>query len=249
MTSALDGIRVVLLDIEGTTTPIAFVHERLFSYARAHLEAFLRAEWTAPAVQQTATQLAGEYAQDRGAPGLPPWRDASPDDTRESVSAYVRWLMDRDRKSPGLKALQGLIWHSAYSSGELHGEVYDDVPRAIARWRDQGLRIAIYSSGSELAQRLLFASTTYGDLTSRIHAFFDTAVGAKTDADSYRRIATALECDIAEILFVSDVTAELSAAELAGCAVMLCIRSGNRPQPGADRFAQLGSFDALTFNR
>ena len=37
------GIRVVLLDIEGTTTPIAFVHDVLFPFARAHLAAFLRA--------------------------------------------------------------------------------------------------------------------------------------------------------------------------------------------------------------
>jgi enolase-phosphatase E1 len=245
VTSALDGIRVVLLDIEGTTTPIAFVHQTLFSHARAHLDSFLHGHWGVPEVDQIAAQLAGEHAQDRGADGLPPWRADGPEQTRESAAAYVRWLMDRDRKSPGLKALQGLIWQSAYSAGELKGEVFDDVPRALARWHDQGLRVAIYSSGSELAQRLLFASTAYGDLTSRIDAFFDTAVGAKQDMTSYQRISAALDCEPAEILFLSDVAAELTAAESAGCAVMLCIRSGNAPQPDADRFAQLGSFDAL----
>lgn len=244
--SALDGIRVVLLDIEGTTTPIAFVHDRLFAHARAHLDSFLRSNWTGSDVQQVTAQLAEEYSRDRGAAGLPAWSGATPDDTRESVAAYARWLMDRDRKSPGLKALQGLIWQSAYSAGELHGEVFDDVPRAMARWRKDGLRIAIYSSGSELAQRLLFASTTHGDLTPQIDAFFDTAVGGKKDEESYRRIAGALGCETSELLFLSDVTAELAAAEAAGCAVMLCVRSGNPSQPDADRYAQLGNFDALT---
>ena len=243
--SALDGIRVVLLDIEGTTTPIAFVHERLFSHARSHLDSFLLANWTTADVQQIAAQLKAEYSQDEKAEGLPLWRDLTADQARDSVASYVRWLMDRDRKSPGLKALQGLIWQSAYSAGELKGEVFDDVPRALARWRDQDLRVAIYSSGSALAQRLLFASTCYGDLTPQISAFFDTSVGAKRDSGSYQRIAAALDCEPAELLFVSDITAELQAAETAGCAVMLCIRSGNAPQPGADRFPQLGNFDPL----
>lgn len=241
-------MRVVLLDIEGTTTPIAFVHERLFSHARSHLDSYLRAKWMTPEVQHIVAHLKAEHAGDRDAGDLPVWRDLTPDQSRESAAAYVRWLMDRDRKSPALKALQGLIWQHAYAAGELKGEVFDDVPRALARWGDQGLRVAIYSSGSELAQRLLFGSTIHGDLTPRISRFFDTAVGAKTDPVSYTRIATVLECDPGEMLFVSDVTAELAAAEAAGCVAMLCIRSGNAPQPNADRFAQLGSFDALTIN-
>lgn len=245
MTSALDGIRVVLLDIEGTTTPIAFVHERLFGYVRSHLDAFLAANWSAPAVEQAVKNLADEYPRDRDATGLPAWRTDTPGNAQKSVAAYAGWLMELDRKSPGLKALQGLIWQDAYLAGELRGEVFSDVPHAMMKWHEQGLRIAIYSSGSALAQRLLFASTSTGDLTTLIDAFFDTAVGGKKNAESYRAIATSLGCKTGEILFLSDVTAELSAAEQAGCSVMLCIRSGNAPQPDADRFAQLGTFEVL----
>jgi enolase-phosphatase E1 len=245
VTSALDGIQVVLLDIEGTTTPIAFVHQKLFSHVRAHLDSFLQGHWTSPEVQQISTQLEGEYSRDRGAAGLPQWPLSDPSQTRESLAHYVRWLMDRDRKSPGLKALQGLIWQNAYSAGELKGEVFDDVPRAMARWHERGLRVAIYSSGSELAQRLLFASTPQGDLTSRIDAFFDTAVGGKREAASYARISQSLDCQPSDILFISDVTAELAAAEEAGCLVMLCVRPGNPSQPDADRYAQVGGFDAI----
>ena len=247
MTSALDGIRVVLLDIEGTTTPIAFVHERLFSHARAHIKSFLATHFTTPDVAAALAALTKEYASDRSsnAAGLPVWRDDSTEATQESLVAYVEWLMDRDRKSPGLKALQGLVWQHAYKAGELRGDVFDDVPRAFARWRQAGLRIAIYSSGSELAQRLLFGSTTFGDLTSQIGGFFDTGVGAKKEAASYARIAEALGCATDEMLFVSDVTPELAAAQSAGCPVMLCMRPGNALQPDADRYPQIGSFDAI----
>lgn len=244
MASALDGIRVVLLDIEGTTTPIAFVHERLFGYVRTRLDSFLSLYWDERAVEEVVSDLAKEHGLDLGA-GAPPWMAESRGQARESVAAYARWLMDRDRKSPALKELQGLIWHNAYLTGELRGEVFADVPRALAAWRSQGLQVAIYSSGSVLAQRLLFSSTPTGDLTKQIDAFFDTAVGGKKESDSYRAIASALGCETGEILFLSDVTAELTAAQGAGCAVMLCIRSGNPPQPDADRFPQFGSLDAV----
>jgi len=242
---ALAGVRVILLDIEGTTTPIAFVHQHLFSHARDHVDPYLLDHFDTPVVQDVIRRLAAEHQADQSAVALPPWRDSTPGELRTSVSAYVRWLMDRDRKSPGLKLLQGVIWENGYRAGELHGEVYDDVPRAVKRWRGAGIDVAIYSSGSELAQRLLFASTKYGDFTPLMAGFFDTGVGAKIAAESYRRIATTLSRSTGELLFVSDVTAELAAAAEAGCAVRLCVRPGNIPQPDAARYEQIWSFDEL----
>ena len=153
--------------------------------------------------------------------------------------------MDRDRKSPGLKLLQGLIWEAGYRAGELRGQVYPDVPPAIRRWRAAGLRVAIYSSGSELAQRRLFESTEHGDLTPLLSGFFDTGVGAKVASDSYARIAAALDVPPAAILFVSDVTRELTAAREAGLQVVLSIRPGNSAQPGSEAFERIESFDEL----
>jgi len=247
VSNALEGIRVILLDIEGTTTPVAFVHQRLFSHARAHLDRYLADHFQTPAVRAIVGQLASEHQPDRDHAGADPpaWRDDTGDAERASVAAYAQWLMDRDRKSPGLKALQGLIWQAAYEARDLRGEVYEDVPRAMTRWREAGIRVAIYSSGSELAQRLLFGSTPFGDLTPHITAFFDTAVGAKTSADSYRRIASALECPAPSLLFLSDIEAELSAAVEAGCRVRLCMRPGH-PLPSDGRpFGSIRSFDEV----
>ena len=245
MSPAPPGVRVVLLDIEGTTTPIAFVHDRLFTFARAHLDRYLSEHWATPAVRDAISRLTSERAADREAADLPPWHDTTPAELRASLGAYARWLMDRDRKSPGLKLLQGVIWDEGYQAGELHGEVFDDVPRALERWRRDSLEIAIYSSGSELAQRLLFSSTQHGDLTALISGFFDTAVGAKTAADSYRRIGRILKRQPSEMIFVSDLTAELTAAGDAGCETRLCVRPGNPQQPGADRFDQIRSLDDI----
>jgi enolase-phosphatase E1 len=245
VTLAPEGVRVILLDIEGTTTPIAFVHARLFSYAREHLNQYLDIHFANTAVRDAIRRLAAERDAEPDT-GAPPWRDASPAAVRASALAYAQWLMDRDRKSPGLKMLQGLVWEEGYQAGELRGEVFDDVPRAIARWRDRGLVVAIYSSGSELAQRGLFGSTPAGDLTPLIARFFDTAVGPKGQPGSYRHIAAALGVPARAVLFVSDVTAELVAARAAGCATRLCVRQGNPPQPDAADFEQIQSFDELT---
>ena len=184
------GVRAVLLDIEGTTTPIAFVHEVLFPFARARLDGWLTAAAGSGDLAAITTQLASEHAEDlsRGEP-VPEWRREGPAELRASVEAYSAWLMDRDRKSPGLKRLQGLIWEDGYQAGVLRGEVFPDVPPALRRWRAAGITTAIYSSGSELAQRRLFQSTPEGDLTPLIVGFFDTAVGSKRDPASYRRIA------------------------------------------------------------
>jgi enolase-phosphatase E1 len=244
VTGTPEGVRVILLDIEGTTTPIAFVHTRLFSYARERLGRYLDAHFLDATVQDAVRRLASERAEERE-PAAPVWRDTSPDALRASVTAYALWLMDRDRKSPGLKLLQGVIWEEGYDAGELRGEVFGDVVPSIARWRARGIKVAIYSSGSELAQRRLFESTASGDLTSSISGFFDTRVGPKVQPDSYRHIAAALNVPAGSVLFVSDVTAELAAAREAGCATRLCVRPGNAPQPDASEFVTIKSFDEL----
>lgn len=240
------GVRAILLDIEGTTTPIAFVHETLFPFARRHLADFLQAERDTPALHELAQRLAAERAAEaRRGEQPPPWRTDSPDAQLASLAAYVGWLMDRDRKSPGLKELQGLIWERGYQAGTLRGEVFADVAPAMRRWRAAGLDIAIYSSGSELAQRRLFESTASGDLTPLIAAFFDTRVGPKTSEDSYAHIAAALRLAPAEVLFVSDVAAELQAARAAGFQVVLSVRPGNAPQPAVEGARTVHSFDEI----
>ena len=142
--------------------------------------------------------------------------------------------MEQDRKSTGLKSLQGKIWDEGYRAGDLRGEVYPDVPPALLRWRRQGIDIAIFSSGSIQGQRSLFTNTTAGDLTPFIRAYFDTTTGPKHTPDSYARIAAALERSPSEVLFLSDIGAELDAALAAGMQTALCVRTpGSSPPTGA----------------
>jgi enolase-phosphatase E1 len=243
---ALRDVRVVLVDIEGTTTPISFVHDVLFPFARRHLAAWCRHYAGTDAYREVLTRLAIEHAADRarGEP-VPAWEAGSAIDHDRSLRAYVIWLMDRDRKSPGLKLLQGLIWEQGYQAGTLSGDVFPDVAPAMRRWRDLGVVTAVYSSGSELAQRRLFTSTPYGDLTPLIGGFFDTTVGAKQAPESYARIASTLEWAPGRILFVSDVTAELNAASRAGCQTVLSVRPGNSLQPDSGLYPQVRSFDEI----
>jgi enolase-phosphatase E1 len=205
----------VLLDIEGTTTPIDFVYQILFPFARQRMAAFLSSQWNDAGVSSDVAQLGREHQAEKGAPLGPSAKDAT---------RYALELMDQDRKSTGLKGLQGRIWEDGYAQGLLHGVVYDDVPRAFARWRARGVRIAIFSSGSVLAQKLIFGHSTAGDLGRDIVGYFDTTTGPKREAESYRRIAAALNVAPADVLFYSDVVAELDAARAAGMQTALAAR-------------------------
>lgn len=226
-------IRAILLDIEGTTTPIAFVHEVLFAYARAHVKEFLANN--AREVRADVARLSKEQARDVRNNEQPPLQ----------IDEYVKWLIARDRKSTGLKSLQGKIWRQGYLNGSLKSQVYADVAPAFARWRAQGLTINIFSSGSVLAQQLLFAHTDAGDLTNFIDQYFDTNVGKKGEAASYREIAATLTLSAEEVLFISDVVAELDAATEAGMETLLSIRPGNQPQHHAERYKTIHTFAEL----
>jgi enolase-phosphatase E1 len=237
------GIRLVLLDIEGTTTPIAFVHDVLFPFVRARVRGWLSERIasdpeTIAIVQELRQEYANEDATQRRSSGrLPEW-------DLDAVVARVYALMDQDRKSHALKELQGRMWQQGYASGELKSDVYADVPPALARWTGAGLAVGIFSSGSVLAQQLLFAHSNAGDLTPYLRWHFDTAVGAKVAAGSYRRIAAAVGVDAGDILFVSDVVRELDAARGAGMQTRLCIRPpAARLETGGH--AAIASFDEL----
>lgn len=234
------NIRNILLDIEGTTTPIDFVYQVLFPFARRRIDNYLSEHWSEEYVQHDLTLLREEHAADsQQGLNLPSHKTEL-----ESLTGYIHWLMDRDRKSTPLKLLQGKIWQEGYESGELQGQLFDDVPIALNRWRQEGKQTYIYSSGSVLAQKLLFAHTTAGDLTSLLSGYFDTAIGVKTEVGSYRRIAASIQQSAETILFVSDVVAELNAASETGMQCALSLRPGNHPQP-ANPFQSINSFDEL----
>jgi enolase-phosphatase E1 len=236
---------MILLDIEGTTTPIAFVTQVLVPYAREHLRSYLYRHGDSAQYLPLLESFRREHEVDEkaGEPVLP-W-SAPGADSRPAVKAYAEWLMDRDRKSPALKELQGYIWEEGYQKGHLVGQVYEDVPRALERWRREGVRLGIFSSGAVAAQRWLFRCSSAGDLSPLIHWYFDTHTGAKKDPDSYRRIAEEVGELPPDILFVSDLVSELDAARAAGMGTILSLRPGNIPQPPHD-YRIVKSFDEIT---
>ena len=216
-----------LLDIEGTTTPISFVADTLFPLARAGVATFIEAHRDRPDVVQILTELRRAWdAEERAARQPRAW----PPGTRSAAGEYAVWLMRQDRKLTPLKMLQGLIWEQSYRDGRLVAPVYEDVKPALERWAARGCHAAIYSSGSVLAQRLLFRHTTAGDLTPLIGSLFDTTVGSKRDASSYALIASSLQRDPCDVLFVSDCVAELDAARSAGLNTALCVREEAFPE-------------------
>ena len=190
------------------------------------LEQFLLEHGSEPGIREDIDALRAQHQADAAAESNPPpWVDDSLGAELASAAAYGAWLIDRDSKCPALKSLQGKIWQEGYRKGELHGEVYPDVPPALDRWSRQGKIICIFSSGSVLAQKLLFGSTSAGDLTGFLRAYFDTTTGPKNAPGSYLRIAKTLALKAPDILFISDVAKELDAARDAGMQTALCVRT------------------------
>ena len=218
-------IRVILLDIEGTTTPVDFVYQTLFPYASRKLESFLREHTQDLEIRSLIQDLRTQHEVDeRNGLDSPGWLDQTEEAGLLSSVAYGKWLIARDSKCTPLKSLQGKIWQQGFISGELHGEVFPDVPVAFERWRRQKKIICIYSSGSVLAQQLLFRTTASGDLTQYISVFFDTRVGAKTAVESYKKIAASFSYATHQFLFISDAVNEIEAAQSAGMQAILCER-------------------------
>ena len=237
-------IRVILLDIEGTTTPIEFVYQTLFPYAGRKLESFLREHAQDPEIQSLIQGLRAQHDLDKRNGLEPPgWLDNTEEAQLGSSVAYGQWLIARDSKCTPLKSLQGKIWQQGFAGGELHGEVFPDVPIAFERWRRQKKIIGIYSSGSVLAQQLLFRTTSSGDLTFYISAFFDTRVGAKTEGASYKKIAASFSFTPNQFLFISDAVKEIEAARSAGMQAILCERDGRASSSSTERVIR--NFDGV----
>ena len=208
--------RAILTDIEGTTSSISFVKDVLFPYARRALPGFVKAHGDEPAVRKWLDAVAAENG------GV--CRD-------EMIVEVLQGWIDQDRKHTALKALQGMIWANGYGNADFTAHVYPDAVPALRAWHADGLSLHVYSSGSVPAQRLFFGHSDAGDVTGLFSSWFDTEVGGKREAESYRRIAAAIGHPAGEILFLSDVVEELDAAREAGLETVLVDRIEDYPQP------------------
>lgn len=250
--------KYVLLDIEGTTTPITFVKDIMFPYAAANVEQYLKASWGTIVTISDVTALHNQYLHDLksgefASQGMPCWNhfviDGLVDEaTVKETVLYVHWCIEGDRKIKSLKDLQGRIWRSGFESGAMKSEIYADVPVFLDRMMEQGVKVCVYSSGSREAQKLLFGYSVYGNLRPYFTCYFDTSVGNKRVTESYREITLSLNVDDAsEILFVTDVFEEASAAASAGMHVVISVRPGTAPLPDSQPFPfkRVTSFDEI----
>lgn len=246
----------VLLDIEGTTTPITFVKDVLFPYIREHLEEHLSAHWEEDECKQDVLLLKKQMEEDhrlqRSCPvaSVDPAVQTDEEKAIREVVDNVLWQMAADRKSTALKRLQGHMWRTAYSSGRIRGQLYQDVVPSIRTWRESGLKVFIYSSGSVEAQKLLFGFSEEGNLLELLDGHFDTTVGMKVDSRSYRTITETLGLRPQEVTFLTDVSREAQAAEEAGLNVVLVVRPGNLELSEEERlhYDLITSFSQLTLS-
>ena len=198
-------MKYIVMDIEGTTTAISFVHEVLFPFARTRMKDFVEWNLNDDDVQTCLNDVAQTIQEEEG----------KTSSTNEQIEALIKWI-DNDRKHGALKMLQGMIWKEGFEDGSLKGHFYDDVPVNLKKWKAAGYTLGVYSSGSVQAQKLIYKYSCFGDMTDLLSFYFDTAIGHKREVSSYQNIIHKLGGDPSEYLFLSDVYQELDAAQQAG---------------------------------
>ncbi|TNF33677.1 MAG: acireductone synthase [Gammaproteobacteria bacterium] len=209
-------VRAILTDIEGTTSSISFVKEVLFPYAAHYLPAYVREHADEPVVAEQLQAVRVAIKEPEA-------------DTDRVIAVLLNWIRE-DRKATPLKTLQGMVWKHGYQSGAYQAHVYPDAAQKLREWHAQGLPIYIYSSGSIAAQKLFFKYSGAGDLTPLFSGYFDTTTGPKQEQASYAAIVQAIGLPAQEILFLSDVAAELDAAKAAGLQTCWLVRPQDNPQ-------------------
>jgi enolase-phosphatase E1 len=223
-------IRAILTDIEGTTSSISFVHDVLFSYARQRMAEYVRSHAHEPPVAACLQAVRDEAGQEL--------------DVEQIIAQLLQWI-DEDKKITPLKALQGMIWAAGYEQGDFTGHMYEDAVQCLRQWHQQGIALYVFSSGSVKAQKLLFGFSDYGDLTPLFSGYYDTTIGNKREAAAYRAIADNIGLPAGEILFLSDISEELHAAQAAGMQVIHLVRDGD-PDPASD-YPQVSDFSQIAF--
>ena len=218
------NVKIILTDIEGTTSSISFVKDVLFPYASSQLPEFLKNHQNDAAVQQQIAATA-ELAKQEG-------KVLSVDDLEGISQCLLQWIRD-DKKATPLKALQGMIWQQGYHNGDYQAHMYPDASEKLQQWHAAGTPLYVYSSGSVQAQKLFFGYSQDGDLTPLFSGYFDTTSGGKRESQSYQNILTELQkshdIQAENVLFLSDIEEELEAAYETGMQTCWLVREQDLP--------------------
>lgn len=220
-------IKAIITDIEGTTSALSFVKDTLFPFASRHLPDYV---WEH---EEELTDVLDAVREEEKNPDL---------STQEVIEVLLRYI-EEDQKITPLKTLQGMIWEEGYKTGEIIGHIYDDAIHGLKRWKSQGVKLYVYSSGSVPAQKLLFGHTKEGNLNTLFSGYFDTNIGGKKDSRSYEKIADEIGVNPEDILFLSDSTDEIAAASDIGMNVIILDRE--EALFDALGYEVVSSFDAI----
>lgn len=219
----------LLLDIEGTTCPVSFVSDVLFPFAKQELSDYIKQHWDQSPHNKPIQAAKKEWLDDQSPASIQIKQQAMKVETKEieALIQYLKHLISIDKKSTALKDLQGKIWEHGYKNGELKSQLFPETAECLREWRDQGLTLSVYSSGSIQAQKLLYRHSPAGDLEKFFSHWFDTHTGPKKSTESYTTIAEQLHSSPNKIWFVSDNGAECDSARSAGMHTLFSLRDGN----------------------
>lgn len=223
------NIKTIITDIEGTTSSISFVKETLFPYATNNIDAFIRENIHEKSISDQLDIISTQNNINR-------------DDVTALIQQLLDWIKN-DVKATPLKTLQGMVWKKGYEKGDYHAHMYSDATANLKNWHGQGVPLYVYSSGSVQAQKLFFTHSQDGNLLPLFNGHFDTNIGHKQEQVAYDNIQQALNINPQNLLFLSDIAAELDAAKTAGFQTCHLVRDGKLDHNA--HHVQVSSFDDI----
>lgn len=223
----LKGAQILLLGVEGTTTPVTFTTEKLLPYMKENAKSYLESHFDEEECQSDLDALREQAsAAGKDATVIP----ASTEDNKGAViDAAVDVLtnmLDTGCKSGALSQIDAHMMREAYKTGLVQGELYADVVPALRMMLDNGRKAYTLSSTSAEAQKLLFGYSDKGNVSELFSGFFDSSMGARDDKETYSKVLETVGVKADEILYLTSRPAEARAAGEAGLRTMIVTRGG-----------------------
>jgi methionine salvage enolase-phosphatase E1 len=99
VSSTIVESQILLLDIEGTTTPVNFVYKTLFPYARRKLESFILEHFREAEIASLIRQLHMQHDTDDSQGLQPPsWIHEQVESRLRSCIEFCKWLTGQTQK-------------------------------------------------------------------------------------------------------------------------------------------------------
>lgn len=239
--------KAVVIDMMSTAVKAGFIEKALYRFLRHHGQEVIQQKWGEKDFMETAAAVRRQVRQEAPfTPAMPPVADkkAAMEEQQTSLFNNMIWMIDNGRESDAHYKLKYVIYVDGYEKGRLYTHVYSDVARNIRKWKEQGIRVFLFSHAWIMVQQLFMAKTNHDSLSGFIDGYYDNqTLGPMEQANSFKLLMDAIKVPSTDVIFLTKGVAEGRAAKESGIHSILVI--SHRHQMGRYVKQDLQSFERI----